>query len=137
MKAFRPTFYERGHCSPALVGFFFIALNIIVDYQLTFETDGGSGLHSCIRFSSPFQVGEIRIDWRERYGGKTKYGTSRLIKGLRDLVYISLTTRLHRLPGASAIARLMIKVNYDKGKPTYEIRSIIPDDGVPDSSQGG
>ena len=69
-----------------------------------------------------FKVGEIRIDWRERIGGKTKYGASRLIKGMRDLFFISLTTRFKRYLGTGLIARLMIKVNYDGGRPTYTIK---------------
>lgn len=69
-----------------------------------------------------FKVGEIRIEWRERYGGKTKYGNSRLVKGMRDLIFISLSTRFKRWPLARLITRLMIKVNYDGGRPIYSIK---------------
>ena len=71
-----------------------------------------------------YTVNEIRIEWRERYGGKTKYGSSRLIKGLRDLFFISLTTRFKSFPGASLLAKLMIKINYDGGKMIYQIRKV-------------
>lgn len=69
-----------------------------------------------------FKVGEIRIQWRERYGGKTKYGSSRLVKGMRDLIFISLSTRFKGLPLARFITRLMLKVNYDGGRPIYRIK---------------
>ena len=72
-----------------------------------------------------YRVSEIRIDWRERYGGKTKYGSSRLLKGLRDLFYIALTTRFKRVPGSCFLAQLMVKVNYDGGRPTYAVRKLI------------
>lgn len=72
-----------------------------------------------------YRVSQIRIDWRERYGGKTKYGSSRLIKGLRDLLYIAVTTRFKQVPGAKFLAGLMVKVNYDAGRPTYEIAQRI------------
>jgi len=68
-----------------------------------------------------FEVGEIRIEWRERFGGKTKYGSSRLIKGLRDLFFISITTRLKRVPCMELLANLMIKINYDSGRPIYRV----------------
>jgi glycosyltransferase involved in cell wall biosynthesis len=72
-----------------------------------------------------FTVSEIRIDWRERYGGKTKYGSSRILKGLRDLFFISITTRFKRVPGTQFLAKLMLKVNYDGGRPTYIVRNKI------------
>lgn len=72
-----------------------------------------------------FNVSEIRIEWRERYGGKTKYGTSRLIKGIRDLIFIALTTRFKKIPGTKFLKNLMIKVNYDHGRPTYEVKERI------------
>ncbi len=72
-----------------------------------------------------YRVGEIRIEWRERYGGKTKYGTSRIIKGLRDLFYISITTRFKQIPGSRLLAKLMVKVNYDAGRPTYVVKKKI------------
>lgn len=72
-----------------------------------------------------FTVSEIRIEWRERYGGKTKYGTSRLIKGIRDLIFIALSTRFKRVPGTKFLRNLMIKVNYDHGRPTFKVKDRI------------
>ena len=85
-----------------------------------------------------YRVSEIRIHWRERYGGKTKYGSSRLLKGLRDLLYISITTRFRRVPGSRFLAGLMVKVNYDGGRPTYTVRELynFPQGHTP-GKQGG
>jgi len=70
-------------------------------------------------------IGEVVIKYRLRVGGKTKYDATRLLKGVRDLIYITCVTRLKRNPLARAWARFMVKLHYDGGMATYRVVDIV------------
>ncbi len=70
-------------------------------------------------------LGEVRIDYRDRIGGKTKYGATRILKGVRDLIYITMITRLKGNIFANLYANFMVYLHYDQGRDTYRIASKI------------
>ena len=70
-------------------------------------------------------LGEVRIDYRDRIGGKTKYGATRILKGVRDLIYITMITRLKGNILANLYANFMVYLHYDQGRDTYRIASKI------------
>ncbi len=70
-------------------------------------------------------LGEVPIDYRLRVGGKTKYDATRLLKGVRDLIYITCLTRLGRNLLARAWARFMVRLHYDGGAPTYRVAEAV------------
>ena len=75
-------------------------------------------------------LGEVPIEYRLRVGGKTKYDATRLLKGVRDLIYITCITRLKRNPLARAWARLMVRLHYDGGQATYQVAESVGLDGT-------
>jgi glycosyltransferase involved in cell wall biosynthesis len=70
-------------------------------------------------------LGEVRIDYRDRIGGKTKYGATRILKGVRDLIYITMITRFKGNIFANLWASFMVYLHYDQGRDTYRIASKI------------
>ena len=70
-------------------------------------------------------MGEVRIDYRDRIGGKTKYGATRILKGVRDLIYITMITRFNGNIFANLWASFMVYLHYDQGRNTYRIASKI------------
>ncbi len=61
----------------------------------------------------------------DRIGGKTKYGATRILKGVRDLIYITMITRLKGNFLANLYANFMVYLHYDQGRDTYRIASKI------------
>jgi hypothetical protein len=53
----------------------------------------GNGMHRyipTILALKGFRVGEVKVNHKPRYKGKTKYGTMRIIRGFKDLLMLRL-----------------------------------------------
>jgi len=80
---------------------------------------------AAIVFHNGYVVSEVKIEYRQRLGGKTKYGVDRLVEGLRDLVYITLASRFKRNAPAHLLASIMERCCYPDRERPYEVAELV------------
>ena len=83
-----------------------------------------------VLYGRDYRFGEVKIDYRSRRRGRTKYSAKRLVKGVIDLTYISFYVRLRKnrpraLKYLKKIGALYYGKNAVEGKKIYEIEEFL------------